>query len=38
VDPDIMKAQGAGGRAPLVSFTDLTNRWKNGRLEFILEK
>jgi flagellar hook assembly protein FlgD len=38
VDRARMKARGAGGREPLVPFTDLTNRWKNGRLEFILEK
>jgi flagellar motor protein MotB len=29
---------GVGGKDPLVPHSDLENRWKNRRVEFILEK
>jgi outer membrane protein OmpA-like peptidoglycan-associated protein len=33
-----MDSEGMGGKAPLVPHSDLENRWKNRRVEFILWK
>lgn len=33
-----MRARGLGGTRPVVPHSDLENRWKNRRVEFILEK
>ena len=38
VSRDRLKAEGVGGMQPLVPFDDAENRWKNRRVEFILEK
>lgn len=35
---DRLNAVGVGGKDPLVPHSDLENRWKNRRVEFILEK
>jgi outer membrane protein OmpA-like peptidoglycan-associated protein len=38
IDPDRLSVKGMGGRDPLVPHSDLDNRWKNRRVEFILLK
>lgn len=38
VSRDRLKAEGVGGSQPIVAFDDAENRWKNRRVEFILEK
>lgn len=38
IGKDRLSAEGVGGRQPLVPFDDAENRWKNRRVEFILEK
>ncbi|MFP4151934.1 MAG: FlgD immunoglobulin-like domain containing protein [Alkalispirochaeta sp.] len=36
MEPDRISTLGRGGTAPIVPHTDLENRWKNRRVEFIL--
>jgi outer membrane protein OmpA-like peptidoglycan-associated protein len=36
LDQDRMSVVGRGGTDPIVPHTDLDNRWKNRRVEFIL--
>ncbi len=38
ISRDRLSAEGVGGSQPLVPFDDADNRWKNRRVEFILEK
>ncbi|MCF6336150.1 MAG: hypothetical protein L3J12_10450 [Spirochaetales bacterium] len=38
VDPSRMDSKGMGGGNPIVPNSDLENRWKNRRVEFILWK
>ncbi|HDQ14200.1 MAG TPA: OmpA family protein, partial [Sediminispirochaeta sp.] len=38
ISRDRLHAEGVGGEQPLVPFDDAENRWKNRRVEFILEK
>ena len=38
VSKDRLSVTGVGGAKPLVPHSDLQNRWKNRRVEFILEK
>ena len=38
VDKDRITMEGLGGTEPVVPFSDLKNRWKNRRVEFILIK
>jgi len=38
VDARRLSVQGLGSSQPVVSFTDVENRWKNRRVEFILIK
>lgn len=38
IDAGRLSALGVGGTKPLVPHSDLENRWKNRRVEFILEK
>ncbi len=38
MDPDRLSTVGLGAKYPLVPFSDEQNRWKNRRVEFILEK
>lgn len=38
VDPDRMSTVGYGGSRPVVPHSDLLNRWKSRRVEFILEQ
>jgi outer membrane protein OmpA-like peptidoglycan-associated protein len=36
MEPDRISIVGRGGSRPIVPHTDLDNRWKNRRVEFIL--
>jgi outer membrane protein OmpA-like peptidoglycan-associated protein len=36
MDPKRITTEGLGGAQPIVPFSDLENRWKNRRVEFIL--
>jgi outer membrane protein OmpA-like peptidoglycan-associated protein len=38
IERNRLNAEGVGGSQPLVAFDDAENRWKNRRVEFILEK
>jgi len=38
ISPARMDSKGMGGKQPLVPHSDLENRWKNRRVEFILWK
>ncbi|MCX7775499.1 MAG: OmpA family protein, partial [Spirochaetaceae bacterium] len=38
IHPDRLSVAGMGSSRPLYSFTDVDNRWKNRRVEFILKK
>jgi outer membrane protein OmpA-like peptidoglycan-associated protein len=38
IESSRMTTQGSGGALPVVPHSDLTNRWKNRRVEFILER
>jgi flagellar hook assembly protein FlgD len=38
IDAKRITTEGIGGAAPIVPFSDLENRWKNRRVEFILVK
>jgi outer membrane protein OmpA-like peptidoglycan-associated protein len=38
IDRDRMRAEGIGGARPVVPHEDQNNRWKNRRVEFILER
>ena len=38
VDRNRLKAVGIGGLSPIVPFSDFENKWKNRRVEFILNK
>ena len=38
IDPERITPRGFGGEKPLVPHSDLENRWKNRRVEFILVK
>ena len=38
IEPDRLSVKGIGGQDPLVPHSDLDNRWKNRRVEFILLK
>jgi outer membrane protein OmpA-like peptidoglycan-associated protein/flagellar hook assembly protein FlgD len=38
IDPDRMSIEAKGGAEPVVPHGDLENRWKNRRVEFILER
>lgn len=38
IDRERMRAQGIGGARPVVPHEDQNNRWKNRRVEFILER
>jgi flagellar hook assembly protein FlgD/outer membrane protein OmpA-like peptidoglycan-associated protein len=38
VDPRRLSVEGLGSSEPVVSFTDVQNRWKNRRVEFVLIK
>jgi outer membrane protein OmpA-like peptidoglycan-associated protein len=38
ISPSRLSAVGRGGTNPIVSARDVTNRWKNRRVEFILDK
>jgi flagellar hook assembly protein FlgD/outer membrane protein OmpA-like peptidoglycan-associated protein len=38
IDPERIQVEGIGGAQPIVPHSDLDNRWKNRRVEFILLK
>ena len=38
IDPARMQTLGRGGTAPVVPHSDIENRWKNRRVEFLLDK
>ena len=38
IDPSLISVIGYGSSKPVVSFTDVVNRWKNRRVEFTLTK
>lgn len=38
IDRDRMRAEGIGGARPVVPHEDQNNRWKNRRVEFVLER
>jgi len=38
VDPRRLTVVGLGSSEPVVPFTDVQNRWKNRRVEFVLIK
>ena len=38
IAPERLLVSGLGGTSPIVPFSDLADRWKNRRVEFILVK